>query len=74
MFKKIIKIITILIPVILTGQNDTGSPYSIFALGVENKTANGGFTALGNTGIADNNPYQINNYNSATLGLSLIHI
>ena len=68
MFKKILKSILILIPVFLTAQNDTNSPYSIFALGVENKTANGGFTGLGNTGIADNNPYQINNYNSATLG------
>lgn len=51
-----------------TAQNDTSSPYSIFALGSENKTATGGLTGLGNTGIANTSYLQINNFNPASLG------
>ena len=49
-------------------QNDTSTPYSLFALGVENKTATGGLTGLGNTGIAQKNSDEINIYNPANLG------
>jgi len=49
-------------------QNDTSTPYSLFGLGVENKTATGGLTGLGNTGIAQRNTDEINIYNPASLG------
>ncbi|APY11680.1 hypothetical protein BWZ22_10710 [Seonamhaeicola sp. S2-3] len=49
-------------------QNDTSTPYSLFGLGIENKTATGGLTGLGNTGIAQNNEGEINLYNPASLG------
>ncbi len=49
-------------------QNDTSTPYSLFGLGVENKTATGGSTALGNTGIAYKNSLEVNMYNPANLG------
>ncbi len=49
-------------------QNDTRSPYSIFALGVENTVATGGLTGLGNTGVAQTSPFQINIFNPASLG------
>lgn len=48
-------------------QNDTSTPYSIFGLGVENKTATGGLTGLGNTGIAQNKSAEINLFNPASL-------
>lgn len=53
---------------VLFSQNNTSSPYSLFGLGVENKTATGGLTGLGNTGIALHDPYSINIYNPASLG------
>ncbi len=53
---------------ILSAQNNTNSPYSLFGLGLENKTATGNLTALGNTGIANDNKYQINTFNPASLG------
>ena len=68
MFKQFLKILLVLTPTLSISQNDTNSPYSIFGFGIENKTANGGYTGLGNTGIADINPFQINNYNPASLG------
>mgnify|MGYP000498268120 CR=1 FL=1 len=49
-------------------QNDTSTPYSLFGLGVENKTATGGLTGLGNTGISQNNSGEINLINPASLG------
>lgn len=49
-------------------QNDTSTPYSLFGLGVENKTATGGLTGLGNTGIAQRKANEINIYNPASLG------
>lgn len=49
-------------------QNDTSTPYSLFGLGVENKTATGGLTGLGNTGISQNNAGEINLFNPASLG------
>lgn len=49
-------------------QNNTNTPYSLFGLGVENKTATGGLTGLGNTGISQANPFEINLYNPASLG------
>ncbi len=67
MLKRII-ILFLLITNILFAQNDTSTPYSLFGLGVENKTATGGLTGLGNTGIAQQNPYEINIYNPASLG------
>ncbi|MDX6746914.1 hypothetical protein SHK09_08920 [Polaribacter sp. PL03] len=53
---------------ILVGQNNTNTPYSLYGLGVENKTATGGLTGLGNTGIAQSNPFEINLFNPASLG------
>ena len=67
MFKKIIIGIPFLISAILWAQNDTSSPYSLYGLGVENKTSFGGFTAMGNTGVAQKTPFQINNFNPANL-------
>ncbi|WP_343329331.1 hypothetical protein [Polaribacter staleyi] len=52
---------------ILLGQVNTNTPYSLFGLGVENKTATGGLTGLGNTGIAQANPFEINLFNPASL-------
>jgi hypothetical protein len=52
---------------ILIGQNNTNTPYSLYGLGVENKTASGGLTGLGNTGIAQSNPFEINLFNPASL-------
>ncbi|KJD33581.1 hypothetical protein PK35_07005 [Tamlana nanhaiensis] len=67
---KIIKALLVftLITNLVSAQNDTSTPYSIFGLGVENKTASGGLTGLGNTGIAQNKPGEINLYNPASLG------
>ncbi|WP_406684545.1 outer membrane protein transport protein [Seonamhaeicola sp. MEBiC1930] len=48
-------------------QNDTSTPYSMFGLGVENKTASGGLTGMGNAGIAQNNSGEINLFNPASL-------
>ncbi|WP_131453992.1 OmpP1/FadL family transporter [Neotamlana sedimentorum] len=66
---KILKIM--LVMVLITNfsfaQNDTSTPYSIFGLGVENKTATGGLTGLGNTGIAQNKSAEINLFNPASL-------
>jgi len=67
MFKKIILGVFLLISTILCAQNDTSSPYSLYGLGVENKTSFGGFTAMGNTGVAQITPFQINNFNPANL-------
>ncbi|MCI2227709.1 hypothetical protein MC378_00930 [Polaribacter sp. MSW13] len=53
---------------ILYSQNNTNTPYSLFGLGVENKTATGGLTGLGNTGIAQKNMFEINIINPANLG------
>ncbi|MGJ8745189.1 hypothetical protein [Polaribacter sp.] len=53
---------------VLFGQNNTNTPYSLYGLGVENKTATGGLTGLGNTGIAQSNPFEINLFNPASLG------
>ena len=52
---------------ILCSQNNANTPYSIFGLGVENKTATGGLTGLGNTGIAQSSPFEINIFNPASL-------
>ncbi|TYP98137.1 long-subunit fatty acid transport protein [Tenacibaculum adriaticum] len=53
---------------ILVAQNNTNTPYSLFGLGVENKTATSGLTGLGNTGIAQKNKFEINIFNPANLG------
>ena len=67
--KKTILLIVLVASInVLFGQNNTDTPYSLFGLGVENKTATGGLTGLGNTGIAQSNKYQINIYNPASLG------
>ncbi|XMO85446.1 hypothetical protein AAFN75_11670 [Algibacter sp. AS12] len=65
-----IKTLLVLIVVIPScfSQNDTSTPYSLFGLGVENKTATGGLTGLGNTGISQNNSGEINLINPASLG------
>lgn len=65
---KYLTIIFICITTVVLSQNDTNSPYSLFALGVENNIATGGLTGLGNTGIAQHNSFQINNFNPASLG------
>ena len=67
MFKRISPLFFLLILNSLVAQNDTSTPYSLFGLGVENKTATGGLTGLGNTGIAQKNKYEINIYNPANL-------
>ena len=67
MFNKYIIGIAFLISSVLWAQNDTSSPYSLFGLGVENKTSFGGFTAMGNTGVAQKTALQINNFNPANL-------
>lgn len=66
-FKKNILSVFLLIHTILWAQNDTSSPYSLYGLGIENKTSFGGFTAMGNTGVAQITPFQINNFNPANL-------
>ena len=68
MKKKITLIILVASINVLFGQSNTNTPYSLFGLGVENKTATGGLTGLGNTGIAQSNPFEINIYNPASLG------
>ncbi|SDS18983.1 hypothetical protein SAMN05216503_2262 [Polaribacter sp. KT25b] len=68
MKKKIILIVLVASVNVLCGQNNSNTPYSLFGLGVENKTATGGLTGLGNTGVAQSNPYEINIFNPASLG------
>ena len=68
MKKKILLIVLVASINVLFGQNNTSTPYSLFGLGVENKTATGGLTGLGNTGIAQSNQFEINIYNPASLG------
>ncbi len=68
MKNKILLIVLVASVNILCGQNNANTPYSLFGLGVENKTATGGLTGLGNTGIAQSNPYEINIFNPASLG------
>lgn len=48
-------------------QSDFSSPYSLYGLGQENSNYFGGYSALGNTGIASKNPYTINKSNPASL-------
>ncbi len=66
--QKLFLVIMVINSTILLAQNNTNSPYSLFGLGIENKTATAGLTGLGNTGIAQSNPYQINISNPASLG------
>ena len=67
MKNKILLIVLVISVNTLFSQNNTNTPYSLFGLGVENKTATGGLTGLGNTGIAQSNPFQINLFNPASL-------
>lgn len=48
-------------------QSDFSSPYSLYGLGQENSNFFGGYSALGNTGIASKNLYTINKSNPASL-------
>ena len=48
-------------------QSDFSSPYSLFGLGQESSNYFGGFSAMGNTGIASRNPFSINKANPASL-------
>lgn len=66
--QKIFFLFIIAISNVLLAQTNTSSPYSLFGIGVENKTATGNLTALGNTGIANDNSFQINTNNPASLG------
>jgi len=66
--QKIFLITVIACSNILFCQNNTSSPYSIFGLGLDNKTSTGNLTSLGNTGIANDNMFQVNNTNPASLG------
>tara|TARA_R110001606_G_scaffold97235_3_gene214883 strand:- start:499 stop:1743 length:1245 start_codon:yes stop_codon:yes gene_type:complete len=68
MKNKIILIVFVASVNIISSQNNTNTPYSLFGLGIENKTATGGLTGLGNTGIAQSNPFEINMFNPASLG------
>ncbi|MBU3012628.1 hypothetical protein KO506_14540 [Polaribacter vadi] len=68
MQKNILLIVLIVATQSIFGQNNANTPYSLFGLGVENKTATGGLTGLGNTGIAQSTPYEINIFNPASLG------
>jgi len=52
----------------LFSQNNTSSPFSIFGIGLDNKTATGNLSALGNSGIANTSSNQINILNPASLG------
>jgi len=67
MIKKIVTLISIAYCLCSTAQNNTSSPYSIFALGIQNDASFGGFSALGNTGVANTDGTQINNFNPANL-------
>ena len=67
MKKEILLIMLVASVNILCSQNNANTPYSIFGLGVENKTATGGLTGLGNTGIAQSSPFEINIFNPASL-------
>jgi hypothetical protein len=68
MKNKILLIVLVASANVLISQNNANTPNSLFALGVENKTATGGLTGLGNTGIAQSNPFEINIFNPASLG------
>lgn len=68
MQKNILLIVFIAATHTLFAQNNANTPYSLFGLGVENKIATGGLTGLGNTGIAQSNPFEINIFNPANLG------
>jgi len=68
MYKKELFIALVAISNILFAQNNTSNPYSIFGIGLENKTSTGNLTALGNTGIANDNSFQVNITNPASLG------
>jgi hypothetical protein len=68
MKNKIVLLVLVVSVNVLCGQNNANTPYSLFGLGVENKTATGGLTGLGNTGIAQSNPFEINIFNPASLG------
>jgi len=52
---------------VANAQSDFSSPYSLFGLGVENSNYFGGFSALGNTGIASKNLFSINKANPASI-------
>jgi len=67
MKKKILLIVLVTSVHSLFAQSNTNTPYSLFGLGVENKTATAGLTGLGNTGIAQANPFEINLFNPASL-------
>lgn len=69
MNKKIFSIILCVITFnfCLHAQSDFSSPYSLFGLGQENSIYFGGYSALGNTGIASRNPFSINKANPASL-------
>ena len=67
MRKKILILVLVVSGHTLFAQSNTNTPYSLFGLGVENKTATGGLTGLGNTGIAQSNPFEINLFNPASL-------
>ncbi|WP_299526870.1 hypothetical protein [uncultured Lutibacter sp.] len=51
----------------MNAQSDFSSPYSLYGLGQENSNYFGGFSALGNTGIASRNLFTINKSNPASL-------
>lgn len=51
----------------INAQSDFSSPYSLYGLGQENSNYFGGFSALGNTGIAYKSLFTINKSNPASL-------
>ena len=48
-------------------QSDFSSPYSLYGIGEENSSFFGGFSGMGNTGIAFKDPFTINKSNPASL-------
>ncbi|MDC8004820.1 hypothetical protein POV27_12220 [Aureisphaera galaxeae] len=64
-----ILLLLLLVPVgvIAQSNNLTGSPYSLFGLGVQSNSNLGGFNAFGKTGIAYGEGFVVNPYNPAAV-------
>lgn len=67
MLKQIIILLTLGVVFVSNAQNNINNPYSLFGLGIENNTASGGLTGLGNSGIAQKTYGEINLFNPSNL-------
>ncbi|MGY5354531.1 hypothetical protein [Wenyingzhuangia sp. IMCC45467] len=67
MLKQITILLVFGVVKVLTAQNNINTPYSLFGLGVENNTATGGLTGLGNSGVAQKTFDEINIFNPSNL-------